>query len=413
MIKRKTLVMISVVMAVILISTAVLAAGCAAPKETGPIKIGTPMSVTGWYAVDQESWYEGMVLAIDEINAAGGLLGRQIELVVFDIENQEAEKIIAAAEKLIGQDKVDMLSTCYAGFGPDIEYFGRYDVPYLHASSTKNTTDMVAADPSLNNVFMVDGHQTEWAIPHARQFALLDYDYPNKKVASLYADDAWSIVYGPALADNLVKQGFEVVMDEQVAYGTREWGPLLAKLRPLEPAIIALEILTAEEGVTFIQQFLENPTDSLIWLGYAGVIPEYPALLGDDVNGIMSGSYGFPMRNEIGDSYRAAYVQKFNKEVPMNIAAGGYDSVYLWAKAVEEVGDPSDHVAVNDALRQITYEGVLGWYSFRLPDQYVAYGAYEDGLLPISMVQYQNGKVVQLFSQYTPETPFQVPPYIK
>ena len=76
MIKRKFLGVISVVVAVILVTTAVAAAGCAAPEEKGPIKIGGPISMTGWYAVDLESWYEGMVLAIDEINAAGGLLGR-------------------------------------------------------------------------------------------------------------------------------------------------------------------------------------------------------------------------------------------------------------------------------------------------------------------------------------------------
>ncbi len=71
--------------------------------------------------------------------------------------------------------------------------------PYLHAGSIQALTDEVAADPTKRNIFMTDGYESEWARPAAAQLLALPYDYPNKKFASIYADDAWSPVYSRAL----------------------------------------------------------------------------------------------------------------------------------------------------------------------------------------------------------------------
>ncbi len=66
------------------------------------------------------------------------------------------------------------------------------------------------------------------------------------------------------------EEGWEIVMDEVVPYGTTEWGALLTKIRALDPAIIGVEIISIPELVTFFRQFMEEPTNSLIYLNYGG-----------------------------------------------------------------------------------------------------------------------------------------------
>ncbi|MFC2015043.1 ABC transporter substrate-binding protein [Chloroflexota bacterium] len=384
-------------------------------EEVEPIKIGGPKSLTGWAAADHAEWFEGMELAVAEINTAGGLLGRPVELVLFDIGTQEPEKIIAAAEQLIGLDKVDAMITLYAGWGPDLEYFGRYDVPYIHAGSIQTMTDAVAADPELRNVFMIDGYESEWAKPAAAQLLALPYDYPNKTYASIHADDIWSITYSSALGDWLTEEGWETVIDEQFTYGNREWGPILSKIRELNPGIINFEVVAVEEGVTFIQQFLENPTDSIIWTGYGGANPGYVDLLGEDINGVMCSLWSYPLDTEKGNHFRESYDKHFAKKLPILSAGGGYDAVNIWANAVEIAGDPSDYDAVCEALRTARYEGVLGWYYMPPPGQFAEYGDYADNLLPVTGGQYQDGKPTRLFTYTTPDADneFQLPPWIK
>ena len=72
----------------------------------GPIRIGASMSVTGTYAKLGKNQHEGYQLCIKELNAKGGLLGRKVELVVYDDQSLPATAV-RLYEKLITEDKVD------------------------------------------------------------------------------------------------------------------------------------------------------------------------------------------------------------------------------------------------------------------------------------------------------------------
>jgi len=75
-----------------------------------PIKIGASMSVTGTYAKPGSYQKEGYDVCIDELNAKGGLLGRKVELVIYDDQSQPATAV-KLYEKLITEDKVDAVVT--------------------------------------------------------------------------------------------------------------------------------------------------------------------------------------------------------------------------------------------------------------------------------------------------------------
>ena len=99
-----------------------------------PILIGTPLPLTGPYASDGEQMKMALELAVEEKNASGGLLGRQLELKFGDVGGLEAEKIKAVGERLIGAG-VDVVITGYDDGGVDTKVFGQYDVPYLHGNA--------------------------------------------------------------------------------------------------------------------------------------------------------------------------------------------------------------------------------------------------------------------------------------
>ena len=111
-----------------------------------PILIGTPLPLTGPYASDGEQMKMALELAVAEKNAAGGLLGRKLELKFGDIGGLEAEKIKAVGERLIGAG-VDAIITDYDDGGVDTKVFGQYDVPYLHGNAMTLCTAPVAKHP--------------------------------------------------------------------------------------------------------------------------------------------------------------------------------------------------------------------------------------------------------------------------
>ena len=86
-------------------------------------------------------------------NAAGGLLGRKLEVTFGDVGGLEAEKIKAVGERLIGAG-VNAVITGYDDGGVDTKVFGEYDVPYLHGNAMTLCTQPVAENPDKYwNVF--------------------------------------------------------------------------------------------------------------------------------------------------------------------------------------------------------------------------------------------------------------------
>src|SRR5260370_12971346 len=108
-----------------------------------PIKIGASMSVTGTYAKPGSYQKEGYDVCIDELNGKGGLLGRKVELVIYDDQSQPATAV-KLYEKLITEDKVD------AGMGP---YSSAVSAAVSHATPKRQKVNVSphAATPSTFN----------------------------------------------------------------------------------------------------------------------------------------------------------------------------------------------------------------------------------------------------------------------
>jgi ABC-type branched-subunit amino acid transport system substrate-binding protein len=361
-------------------------------QAAGVIKIGVPEKLTGPYASDGKTVADVIKFAVFEINDSGGLLGRQVEIVMYDIEDMTAEKIIAAAEELIVHRKVDMLISGYAGMGPDVEYFGKYDVPYFHYDSVTSCVEMVKQDPERWNVFMLGSADTEFGRTTFDNLSWYPYSLPNKAIAFVVADFEWERKFSAGIKTRALEKGWVVASDEIFPYGNTQWGPTISKLRSSKPAIICFHSLYMDDSATFFKEFLKNPVNSLVFTGYAMTMPGYPELVGNKGNGLVGMSTTSRIRTQACRDWVARFQALFGYPPPATITAQIYDGVKLWAAAVEAIGDEKAYRKICHYIENTPYEGISGRFKFE-PGHYVK----NSQEFPMTVLQIQNGKVVELY----------------
>ena len=379
-----------------------------------PIKIGAPDSLTGAYASDGNVMLNATKMAAADINARGGLLGRKLEVVPFDVEDMLPEKLISAAEVLVVKEKVDLVVTACNAMGPDVQAFGKYDVPYINNNASTIATGMVKDDPNQYfNVFQAGDNEPAYVSKTIKTFMGFGYKLPNKKMAVVYSEYDWDKKIAAALKEQAKQYGLDLVIYEQTPAATNSWGPILTKIRAHNPALVFLSIYSPESIAAFADQFLQNPSNSLVDLGYAVSIPSFMEIAGKYADGF-TGYAALaipPAVTPEGRALEARYKKMFKSdEMPFSIVPCVYDGVMAWAAAVEKVGDVKNYKAVSTAMKTNPHKGIGGVYDFNNPRQAARAG---DDLLPVNLFQAENGKLVLRNLGSKTMSPYQLPPWLK
>ena len=95
------------------------------------IPVGVPLAMTGAYTGSGDDYFKGIKMAIDELNEAGGLLGKQVEIIRYDSKEFAPEVVMQGADYLCGQKKVASVHAGWAGWGQDVRAYGKYEVPFF------------------------------------------------------------------------------------------------------------------------------------------------------------------------------------------------------------------------------------------------------------------------------------------
>jgi len=381
--------------------------------EAESIKIGGPFSLTGPYAADGKTMNDAITLAIEDINAAGGVLGKPLELVIYDVEDMLPEKLNAAGEYLVTKKGCDALIVGWCGMGPDLPAFGKYDVPYLHNNHSKfNNIQVAKKYDQYWNIFQLASKEEDIIKNIFYYLENVSYEFPNKKVAIITGNVEYDLQVKAGLEKVAVDKGWEVVISEVVPYGTKEWRPILVKIRKEKPAYIEFSNLDPGDLVSFLTQFLTRPTNSILSLGYGFTIPGFLDLAGKEAEGILGyAQIGWPI---ISTKEGRAYMEKFKKRfgyLPgLAIATNSYDAVQIWASAVKRVGNEKDYRAIAKAIKDYSYKGIQGLYKFDPKDNHAMFG---DEYLPSNLFQIQDGKYETLFVGKKKMKDFRTPPWIK
>jgi len=374
------------------------------------IRVGAPIPITGPFSSDGIVMEKGIRLALDELNGKGGLLGKQLELLVFDIGDLTPDKLQAAATNLVEKQDVDVLINGYGGMGPDIPAFCPYPLPYIHNDATSNVIEL-RDRMNCANIFMGSDLDVNYGRITFDQLMHLGYDYPSKKLAIIHGPYDWELNTTSSVAKVAAAGGWNVVLNEEVPYEIKQWGGILSKLREADPSLIYLELLDPAAVNTFIDQFRDNPPKhALLYAGYTVSVPAFGEIVKlGRADGVLGMTLSANRPDERGDAFKAAWQKAYNEDPPFSIAAQIYDEVIMWAQAVEKVGSARDFAAIDDAIRSTPYEGITG--TFRFNDQ--QYVPASDDTVPAHLLQVQNSRTVQLMIGSKKHADFETPPWVQ
>jgi branched-chain amino acid transport system substrate-binding protein len=377
-----------------------------------PIRIGMPGPLTGPYAHDGLVAKQSTDYAVKAINASGGVLGRQIKVYRYDVEDVMPEKVMAAAQDLVMGKKVNMVITAWVDYGVDVKAFGRYDVPYLSGGTSSLSVQAYQENPEKYwNFFEYSPTEEAFSFQGWPLMMKLPYNYPNKKVFIINEDDHWSHVIADVYEKVSTEDGWEVVGKETVAVGAVEWGGILTKIRATKPAIIMAIAISTKVEASFINQFLTNPTQSLLHFPFTPSNPEFKTMAGDNANGVMWNHVSGILPGSKQEEFKRKYIAEYGPEYwNTTYPAAIWDMMHFWKEAVEAVGKVDDYRAICRYIGTHSYTGLCGTFVFPSDTNTALNG---DEYLPPLFYQIQEQKDVLLFPEKLTQGRFITPPWIK
>ncbi len=386
-----------------------------------PIRVVGIFPLSGVVAADGEEMRNGAVMAIDEINDRGGLLGRPLEYIEIDDGDSSSEEIVNAFRRAIDTEDPDVIFSGYhLATGPEFDIVADAERLYYNVNTQTAFTDLYSSDPERYwGIFQCDPTEAWYGIGFARWIDQLvaDGQLPDaaRNAAILGADDPYGSSITNYFEDEMQELGWDLAGRENFTPGqVSDWGPLLSGVREDDVSVLFTTTFSPADNASMIQQFVENPMPAVLYQQYGPSVPEYQELAGDAANGVVWSTVLGRLPDERGQTWVAAYEEKFGQSPGWANAPGCYDEVNVWAQAVLNAGDPQDYQAVAAATEDIVHRGITGGISFRdhAGLQYPHQTA--DPTLGQSqiIVQIQDGEHVVVFPEPYATGEFQIPPWI-
>ena len=326
------------------------------------IKLGAAEALSGPASQYGQSIRNGLMLAVDEINAAGGVKGDKISLLIED-EQGKKEQAIDVFKKLIFQDKVLMV------FGPTLSNSAAAAWPVAQAAKivafgTSNTADgitMIGDYVFRNSV--TEGDVLPETLRVAAKAANL------KKVAVLYGnDDVFTKSGFDAFKKALEDLKIAVTTTETFAKGDVDFKAQLTKIKASNPDAIVLSALIAEGAPIMVQA--RQLGINLPFIGGNGMnsVKIFDLAKEKSDNLWVGSPWSLSNQTDANRHFIVAYTQKY-KSAPDQFGAQAFDAMYIVATALGKIkltGDlEADRKALRDVLPSITHNGATGPFKFR------------------------------------------------
>ena len=318
-----------------------------------PLRIGCPLPLTGPFAALAADMQRGAVLAADEVNAKGGVMGRKLKAEVGD-DACDPKQARAVAEKLAGMKLPVVIGHfCSSSSIPASEVYNESGVLQI----TPASTNPQYTENKRWNTFRVCGRDDQQG---AVAGAFIAKNYKGKKVALLHDKST----YGKGLADEtkkaLNKAGIKETLYEAYTAGDKDFTALITKRKQAGVDLIYLGGYHTEAGL-IARQAKEQGINATMMSGDALVTDEYWAITGDTGQGTLMTFSPDPRKNPAA----APVVAEFEAAGydPEGYTLYTYAVVQAWAQAVEKAGS-TDVDAVVDALHSNQFDTVLGTVSF-------------------------------------------------
>lgn len=318
------------------------------------IKVGEFASLTGSEASFGQASHKGTELAIDEINAAGGVLGKKIDLIYDDNQSVQGQSA-TIVRKLITRDNVIAILGEVAS-GRSLEaapICQQFKIPQISPSSTNpKVTEM---GDYIFRVCFIDPFQGTVMAKFAKDTLKAKRVAVLSDAASAYSDGLQKYFKEKFTAD-----GGEIVADQKYSSGDKDFKAQLTTIKAANPDAIFVPGYYTEAGLIVLQARQLGITNSLFggdgWEG-----PPLIQIAGDALKGCyFSTHYSSEDKSPQVQEFVKKFQAKYNGETPDAMAALGYDSAMVLADAIKRAGT-TEGAKLRDAIAATKdFPGVTG-----------------------------------------------------
>ncbi|MHC2568250.1 substrate-binding protein [Rhizobium leguminosarum] len=334
-----------------IILTLASAAFATAAFAEDPIKIGVPVGLSGANSVVAPSVVQAAELAVEEINAKGGVLGRPLELEIAD-DASGAAGAQKAFDSLVFQKEVNVVISMEtsAARNAGLPIISKGEVPYIYTSFYEGK--------SCNANLFVDAWVPEQQVPPvvdnfiskqgAKKFFLIGSDYAFGRGMLTFAKGY------------IEKAGAQIVGEEYLPMDGSDWTAIISKVKSSGADAIITSTAGGAPNVTLTKQL----RSSGVTLPYGNLaVDEGTAKsMGADAKDIfLSASYVTGIDSPENKAFLSAMDKKFGKELrtPNDLSVPQYEAIYLYKAAVEKAGS-TDTADVLKALPDVSFTGPRG-----------------------------------------------------
>ena len=320
--------------------------------EEAPIKVGVLHSLSGTLAISETSVVDSLLLAIEEINDKGGILGRTVEPIVVDGAS-DWHKFVREAQRLIIEEKVSVIfgcwtSACRRTVKPVIESNNHllfYPVQYEGLEASPNIIYTGAA-PNQQIIPAV-----KWALDNlGTRFFLVASDYVFPRSANAIIKDQVASLRG------------EIVGEEYILLGSSDVEKAIGRIVKTKPDVI-LNTINGDTNVAFFRELRRAgiTPDQIPTMSFSIAEHELRTLGTKDIAGDYAAWNYF---QTIDTKKNKEFVKRFKKKygahrVTDDPIEAAYFGVYLWAQAVEAIGTPEVD-KVREAVKNRSYDAPEG-----------------------------------------------------
>lgn len=296
-----------------------------------PIKVGILHSLTGTMAISEKSVVDATLLAIEEINQQGGVLGRKIQPIIVDGKS-DWNTFAQQAEHLITQEKVVTIFGCWTSASrktvkPIFEKYNHlliYPVQYEGLEESPNIIYTGAA-PNQQIIPAV-----KWSFDNlGKRFFLVGSDYIFPRTANAIIKDQVTALQG------------EIVGEEYILLGSNQVENVITKIITNKPNVI-LNTINGDSNIAFFKALRKAgiTANKIPTISFSIAEEELQSLPNQDVVGDYAvWNYFQSINNNKNRQFIQSFQNKYGKNrVTSDPIEAGYFGVYLWAQAVEDAG---------------------------------------------------------------------------
>ena len=317
------------------------------------ILIGIAAPITGSYAWTGERVVKGAEIAIEDLNAEGGVLGQPLRPVVVD-DFCNGEQAIAAAEKLIEAEvNIVIGHQCSGAMIPASELYEAAGIIVISPAAT----NPLVTDRGLQMVFRTSGRDDQQGTIAGDTLA---EGWKNKNIAIIHDGQAYGQGIAGEVIERLEELGTAAQLVEQIEPGQKDFSVLIEQMRSASTDAVFYGGYQQEAGLIVRQAKEQLPSLQFVLPdGVSG--DDFPLIAGDAADGVLMTSLADPRQRPSAESV----VKRF-REIgfePLSSTLYAYAAVQVWAEAVNET-ERLTPMAVSAALKNGEFDTVLGRLRF-------------------------------------------------